>query len=141
MNTVIFRTAAPLIVGTMLVFAVYICLRGHNEPGGGFIGGLIAASAIAVLGMSWGQDAARRALQFDPISIAASGVLLSACSGLLSLFTGNAFMTSIWLYLDIGDIKVPLSTPLFFDIGVFLVVLGSISAIALGLETDDGEGM
>ena len=141
MNTVIFRTIAPLIVGTMLVFSVYICLRGHNEPGGGFIGGLIAASAIAVLGMSSGRDAARRALRFDPIAIAASGVLLAASSGLLSLFTGSAFMTSIWLYLELGETTVPLSTPMFFDIGVYLVVLGAISAIGLGLETDDGEGL
>jgi multicomponent Na+:H+ antiporter subunit B len=140
-NTIIFRTVAPLIVGTMLVFAVYICLRGHNEPGGGFIGGLIAASAMAVLGMSWGRDAARRALRLDPIAIAASGVVLAASSGLLSLFSGNSFMTSIWLYLDLNGAEVPLSTPMFFDIGVFLVVLGSISAIGLGLETDDGEGM
>jgi multicomponent Na+:H+ antiporter subunit B len=141
MNTVIFRAVAPLIVGTMLVFSVYICLRGHNEPGGGFIGGLIAASAIAVLGMSWGRDAARRALRFDPVAIAAFGVLLAAASGLLSLFTGNSFMTSIWLYLELGGATLPLSTPLFFDIGVFLVVLGALSAIALGLETDDGEGL
>ncbi|WP_108462125.1 MnhB domain-containing protein [Devosia naphthalenivorans] len=141
MNTVIFRTIAPLIVGTMLVFSVYICLRGHNEPGGGFIGGLIAASAIAVLGMSSGRDAARRALRFDPIAIAAAGVLLAASSGLLSLFTGSAFMTSIWLYLELGETTVPLSTPMFFDIGVYLVVLGAISAIGLGLETDDGEGL
>jgi multicomponent Na+:H+ antiporter subunit B len=140
-NTIIFRTVAPLIVGTMLVFAVYICLRGHNEPGGGFIGGLIAASAVAVLGMSWGRDAARRALRFDPIAVAAFGVLLSASSGMLSLFLEDSFMTSQWLYLDLGGAAVPLSTPLFFDIGVFLVVLGSISAIALGLETDDGEGL
>ena len=127
MNTVIFRTIAPLIVGTMLVFSVYICLRGHNEPGGGFIGGLIAASAIAV--------------RFDPIASAAAGVLLAASSGLLSLFTGSAFMTSIWLYLELGETTVPLSTPMFFDIGVYLVVLGAISAIGLGLETDDGEGL
>ncbi|MDB5623092.1 MAG: Na(+)/H(+) antiporter subunit, partial [Devosia sp.] len=45
MNTVIFRTTAPVVVAIMLVFSVFICLRGHNEPGGGFIGGLIAASA------------------------------------------------------------------------------------------------
>jgi len=140
-NTIIFRTVAPLIVGTMLVFAVYICLRGHNEPGGGFIGGLIAASAVAVLGMSWGRDAARRALRFDPIAVAAFGLLLSASSGMLSLFLEDSFMTSQWLYLDLSGAVVPLSTPLFFDIGVFLVVLGSISAIALGLETDDGEGL
>jgi multicomponent Na+:H+ antiporter subunit B len=139
MNSLIFRTLGPLIVGAMLVFAIFICLRGHNEPGGGFIGGLIAASAIAVLGLSSGRDAARRALRFDPVAIAAFGVLLSAASGLLSLFTGNAFLTSIWLYLEIGETVVPLSTPLFFDIGVFLVVLGAISAIGLGLETDDGE--
>ena len=125
----------------MLVFSVYICLRGHNEPGGGFIGGLIAASAIAVLGMSSGRDAARRALRVDPIAIAASGVLLAACSGMLSIFNGTAFMTSVWFYLDLGASIVPLSTPMFFDIGVYLVVLGAISAIALGLETDDGEGL
>ena len=51
MNTIIFRTMAPVIVSIMLVFAVYVCLRGHNEPGGGFIGGLIAASAIAILAL------------------------------------------------------------------------------------------
>ena len=50
-------------------------------------------------------------------------------------------MTSIWLYLDLGETTVPLSTPMFFDIGVYLVVLGDISAIGLGLETDDGEGL
>ena len=141
MNSLIFRSFGPVIVGTMLVFAVYICLRGHNEPGGGFIGGLIAASALAVLGISSGPEAARRALRFDPVSIAAFGLLLSACSGLLSLFTGNTFMTSIWIYLDLAGTTIPLSTPLFFDIGVFLVVLGAISAIGLGLEKDDGEGL
>src|SRR5690606_15361701 len=57
MNTVIFRTLAPLIVAIMLVFSVYVCLRGHNEPGGGFIGGLIAAASIAVFGMASGVAA------------------------------------------------------------------------------------
>ena len=62
MNTVIFRTAAPLIVAAMLVFSVYVCLRGHNEPGGGFIGGLIGAASIAVFGMASGVPVVRRAL-------------------------------------------------------------------------------
>ena len=136
MNTVIFRTMAPLIVAIMLVFAVYICLRGHNEPGGGFIGGLIAASSIAILGMAKGAPATRRALRVDPMAIAGFGVIIAALSGIVSLFTGNPFMTSHWLYLDLGETTVPLSTPLVFDIGVFLVVFGTISAIALGLEED-----
>jgi multicomponent Na+:H+ antiporter subunit B len=139
MNTVIFRTIAPLIVAIMLVFSVYICLRGHNEPGGGFIGGLIAASAIAILGMSGGAAPTRQALRVDPLSIAGFGVFIAGLSGLLSLFTGSPFMTSIWLYLELGQTTVPLSTPMVFDIGVYFVVFGTISAIALGLEGDGGE--
>jgi multicomponent Na+:H+ antiporter subunit B len=138
MNTIIFRTMAPLIVAIMLVFSIYVCLRGHNEPGGGFIGGLIAASSISILGMVSGSESARRALRVDPLAIAGFGVFIAGLSGLLSLFTGSPFMTSIWLYLDLADTTVPLSTPMVFDIGVYLVVFGTISAIALGLE-DDGE--
>ncbi|PXA99343.1 Na(+)/H(+) antiporter subunit B [Nostoc sp. 3335mG] len=139
MNTIIFRTAAPLIVAVMLVFSVYICLRGHNEPGGGFIGGLIAASAIAVFGMASGPHAVRKALHFDPLAIAGCGVLLAGASGVLSLFIDAPFMTSIWLYLDVGNSVVPLSTPMFFDIGVYFVVFGTLSAVALALEDDRGE--
>jgi len=136
MNTIIFRTVAPLIVAIMLVFSVYICLRGHNEPGGGFIGGLIAASAVAILGMALGPAEARRALRLDPLAIAGFGVFIAGLSGLLSLFTGSPFMTSIWLYLDLGQTTVPLSTPMVFDIGVYLVVFGTIAAISLALESD-----
>lgn len=139
MNTIIFRTIAPLIVATMVVFSLYVCLRGHNEPGGGFIGGLIGASAIAVLGMASSAAQARKALYFDPLSIAGFGVLLAGLTGLISIFKGNPFMTSIWLYLDLGQSTVPLSTPLVFDLGVYLVVFGTISAITLGLESDEGE--
>jgi hypothetical protein len=68
MNTLIFRTIAPLLTVVMLVFSVFILLRGHNEPGGGFIGGLIAASALAIYGMAAGPEAARRALKAHPLA-------------------------------------------------------------------------
>jgi multicomponent Na+:H+ antiporter subunit B len=55
-NTLIFRTLAPFIAGLVLVFSVFVLLRGHNEPGGGFIAGLIAASAFAILGISHGVE-------------------------------------------------------------------------------------
>jgi multicomponent Na+:H+ antiporter subunit B len=54
MNTVIFRTIAPVLAAVMVVFSVFVLLRGHNEPGGGFIGGLIAASAVAIYGIAAG---------------------------------------------------------------------------------------
>jgi multicomponent Na+:H+ antiporter subunit B len=134
MNTLIFRTIAPLLVVVMLVFSVFVTLRGHNEPGGGFIGGLIAASAIAIYGMAMGPQATRRAMQVDPMAVAGFGVLLAACSGLLSLPLDLPFLTGLWG--DIGGVTI--STPMIFDIGVYFTVLGTISAIALALE-DSGE--
>ena len=139
MSTVIFRTLAPMIVALMLVFSVYVCLRGHNDPGGGFIGGLIAAASMGVFAMASGVAEVRRALRVDPMAIAGFGVVMAGASGLASLAIGAPFMTSIWLYPEIGEAVVPLSTPLFFDLGVYCVVFGTLSTIALSLEGDDGE--
>lgn len=139
MNSLIFRTAAPLIVIVMLVFAAFVLLRGHNAPGGGFIAGLIAAAAVAVYGLAAGPDAVSRALRVSPLSLAGSGVLLAALSGLVSLPMGAPFLTAFWSFFRIGDAEVGLSTPLLFDVGVFLAVFGTISAVFLGLETEGGE--
>jgi multicomponent Na+:H+ antiporter subunit B len=137
MNTLIFRTAAPLIVIVMLVFAVFVLLRGHNAPGGGFIAGLIAAAAMAVYGMAAGPDLVRKAMQLRPMAIAGIGVCLAAVSGLPALFTGAPFLTGLWTFPMLGRTEVALSTPLLFDIGVFLTVFGTVSAVVLGLETGE----
>lgn len=134
MNTLIFRAFAPFIAALMVVFSIFILLRGHNEPGGGFIGGLIAASAFAIYGIANGVPPVRRAIYFHPLTIAGFGLLLSAFSGLPSLFMGVPYLTAIWVYPVIGNVEIALSTPLFFDIGVYFVVVGSITGIALSLE-------
>lgn len=139
MNTVIFRTLAPLVVAIMLVFSLYVCLRGHNEPGGGFIGGLIAAASIQVLGLATGVPRTRQALRYDPMIFAGAGVLLAGLSGLASLFISAPFMTSIWFYLDLGDTVIPLSTPLFFDLGVYLTVFGGLVSVGLSLASEHDE--
>ncbi len=137
MNTVIFRTIAPILVAIMVVFSVFVLLRGHNEPGGGFIGGLIAASSIAIYGIAAGVSEVRKALKFDPIAIAGFGVFIAGFSGLLSYIYQVPYLTGLWGYLKIGDDKIALSTPLLFDIGVYFAVLGTIAAIALALEEDE----
>ena len=139
MNTLIFRTLAPLIVAIMLVFSAYVCLRGHNEPGGGFIGGLIAAAALEVLALAIGVKETRTALRVDPVSIAGFGVFLAGLSGLLSLFIGAPFMTSIWWFPMIGGTEVALSTPMFFDIGVYFTVFGALTSVGLSLISDHDE--
>lgn len=139
MNTVIFRTIAPVLTAIMLVFSVFVLLRGHNEPGGGFIGGLIAASAVAIYGIAAGVTEVRAALKVDPVSIAGFGVFIAGCAGLISLGYQVPFLTGIWTFFEIVDTEVAISTPMVFDIGVYFAVLGTISAVALALEEDEGE--
>jgi len=139
MNTLIFRTVAPFLTTLMLLFSVFVLLRGHNEPGGGFIGGLIAASGLAIYGIARGVAAVRRALFFHPLSIAGAGLLMSAAAGLISILFAVPFMTGLWIYPDLFGLEVPLSSVMFFDIGVYLVVLGAITSIALALEEKEVE--
>jgi multicomponent Na+:H+ antiporter subunit B len=136
MNTIIFRSTAPYLAGLMVLFSIFVLLRGHNEPGGGFIGGLIAASAFAIYGIACGVSPVRRALYFHPMAISGFGLLLAAVSGLLSLPAAVPFLTGLWSMDFLGS-GLEISTVMFFDIGVYLVVLGSLSSIALALEEQE----
>jgi multicomponent Na+:H+ antiporter subunit B len=133
MSTLIFRTMAPLIAILMVLFSLVILFRGHNYPGGGFIAGLIAASAAAIYGMAAGVGAVRRVLRINPAAVAGIGVVLAIVGGLLSAFAGDPFLTGLWLP------RYFFGTPGLFDIGVYLVVAGTVTTVALALE-DSGEG-
>ena len=137
MKTIIFRTIAPALTAIMIVFSIFVLLRGHNEPGGGFIGGLIAASAIAIYGVAVGVSEVRKALKVDPISMAGFGVFIAAFAGLLSLGQSLPFLTGLWGYIPFGETKITVSTPMLFDIGVYFAVVGTIGAVALALEEDE----
>jgi len=133
MNSLILRTVVPLLVSLMVVFSIFVLFRGHNLPGGGFIGGLIAASAFAVYMIASGPAIVRKALVLHPISIAGIGVLLAALSGVLPLLFGEPYLTGMWWLPENIPITV-VATPVVFDIGVYLVVVGTIVAITLALE-------
>ncbi|MCZ4288075.1 Na(+)/H(+) antiporter subunit B [Hoeflea alexandrii] len=137
MRTVIFRSIAPYLTSLMVLFSIFVLLRGHNEPGGGFIGGLIAASALAIYGIACGVAPVRRAIYFHPMAIAAFGLFMSAMAGVLSIFAGVPYMSGLWIYPHLFGVEIPLSSVLVFDVGVYLVVVGAISSIALALEERD----
>lgn len=137
MRTVIFRSIAPYLTSLMVLFSIFVLLRGHNEPGGGFIGGLIAASALAIYGIACGVAPVRRAIYFHPMAIAAFGLFMSAMAGVLSVFSGVPYMSGLWIYPEFFGAEVALSSVLVFDVGVYLVVVGAISSIALALEERD----
>jgi len=138
MKSLIFRTIAPIIVSVMILFSIFVLLRGHNEPGGGFIGGLIAVSGLAIYGIAFGTGAVRRALRFHPMAIAGAGLLIAMLSGLVSIFAGVPFMTGLWITPSLFGTDIPLSTVISFDLGVYLVVLGAITSIVLALEQEPG---
>jgi multicomponent Na+:H+ antiporter subunit B len=138
MNTIIFRTLSPFVTGLILVFSVFVTLRGHNEPGGGFIGGLIAASGFAIYGLSHGVPRVREMLWMHPLVYAGFGLALAVASGLLSIVFARGFLTGLWVFPTLFGVEVALSTPLFFDLGVYFVVAGTMTSIALALEEREG---
>jgi len=139
MRTIIFRTIAPYLSALMVLYSIFVLLRGHNEPGGGFIGGLIAASALAIFGIACGVAAVRRAMKVHPMGLAGFGLFIGTLAGVYSLFTKQPFMTSQWWPITIFDVEIKLSTPLIFDIGVYFVVVGAIASIALALEERESD--
>ena len=136
MDSPILRSGARLLVPLMLLFSVFVLVRGHNEPGGGFVGGLVAATAFALVLLSEGLGEARRLLRLDPLALVAAGLFVALASGVLPLLRAWPFMTGLWL-------KVPLpvvgkvGSPVVFDVGVYLVVLGIVLAILFALAEEE----
>lgn len=138
MNSPIFRAASPLVAALLVLAAIFVLLRGHNEPGGGFIGGLLAVGAVAMRALAGEAGSVRRALGVDPAMLAAGGLLLAALAGLSALTVGRPLFTGLWWLPEVLGSELPLSTPLVFDLGVFAVVFGSFSALILELAEKRG---
>jgi len=136
MYSVILATASRYLLMLLLMFSVFLLFRGHNEPGGGFTGGLVAASAYALYFIANGLDAARSILRVEPLRIEVAGLFVAMLSTLPSLCMGKAFMSGIWVDTGIAFIG-KIGTPLLFDIGVYLLVLGITLTIVFSLAEED----
>jgi len=114
----------------MLAAAAVILLRGHNEPGGGFIAGMVAVSATAALAVTRGSRFALSRIPFGPRRLAAGSALLSLASGLPALALGEPYMTHLWATIPLGFTDYKLSTVLAFDLGVLGAVWGALGGLA-----------
>ena len=134
-DSLILRVTTRALFPLTLIFSVFLLLRGHNEPGGGFVGGLTAAAAFALIMTSDGLATARRVLRVDPLAFVGAGLAVALLSGIPPLFDGGAFLTGHWL-----EAKIPvighLGTPFVFDVGVYLAVLGVVVAIVFELAEE-----
>lgn len=133
MSSLILAAATRFLMPLLLLFAVFLLLRGHNAPGGGFVGGLVVAAAFVLDGMAFGVAAARRALVVEPSTLLSAGLVVALASGLPAVFLGRSFMTASWTQIRLGSAAIDIGTPLIFDIGVFLTVIGVVLTIVFAL--------
>ncbi len=130
-TSAIFRTATRALLPLLLLFALFLLLRGHNQPGGGFVGGLITAAALALYGIAYGVERAQRALLVAPGTLLGVGLLIALASGLPALVAGRPFLSATWVAWPVA-----LGTPMLLDIGVFLVVTGVVSMMIFSLAEE-----
>ena len=135
MSSVILRTAVRFILPLTFLYAAYAALKGHNEPGGGFIAGLIASVGLCTYRMSYGDRAFHRLLPIHPRWLVFVGLGLAAGVAALPLLFGQPLLRSASTTLHLGGADVHLVSATAFDLGILLVVVG----VAVGMISRLGE--
>ena len=139
-GTLILNTAARLLMPLQLLFSVFLLLRGHDEPGGGFIAGLVASGAVVLFLFSYGVREARSLLRVDPRDLLAAGLLFGLASVFPAVLAGEPLMTAQWWYLPMpGGGTLKFSTPRIFDVGVYLTVVGAILTMVFALSQAESD--
>lgn len=136
-NDVILQTIAKLVVFIILTFGVELFLAGHNNPGGGFIGGLVLSSALVLLFLVYDIETVQKGLPIDFKKVAAIGVLFAVGTGIGAVLFGAEFLTQTFETFNLpvfGDTEVP--TVLLFEVGVALTVVGTVVTIILSISED-----
>jgi multicomponent K+:H+ antiporter subunit A len=130
----ILSVVAQILLPLALLVSVYIFLRGHNQPGGGFIAGLITATALLLQYMARGYDWTRERLPLNYSMVAVSGLAVALATGLGSWLFGYPFLTSAFGHFHLPLIgEFELATAMLFDIGVYLAVVGAVLMILINL--------
>lgn len=124
MKSLILKTATELLLPVILLFSIFLLLRGHQDPGGGFAGGLVAAGAFAQHALALSPAETRRLLSIELFPLLGIGLLLSLSASAAPLFFGKNFFKGLWWHVKLPGLEeIHLGTPLIFDIGVYLAVL------------------
>ena len=128
MRSTILQTAATYLLPILLLYSFFLLIRGHYSPGGGFVGGLVASIAFVLHGFAHGVEKTMKLLGYKPLSLIPIGLGVSTFSMLFPAFFGKPIMTSMW-FPDPIPVFGNFGTTLFFDIGVYLLVIGVVLTI------------
>ena len=132
----ILAVTGPIFFWLLIALSVVVLLRGHNEIGGGFVGGLTAALAFAVVSLADGVERARARLRLHPLTLTGFGLMLAVASGLPGLVLYGDFLHHVWFEADVLGLHIKQGTTLLFDLGVYLAVLGAVLAFLFGLRRE-----
>lgn len=136
-NDLILRTTTSLIAFILFGFAIYLLLAGHNAPGGGFVGGLVASGAILLMYMSYGIEAVDKILPINFRTLIPIGLLIALSTGIGSFIFQVPFLSQTFDYFTVPIFgEVELATAMIFDLGVFMTVLGVTVTIILSIAND-----
>jgi len=135
MKTLILSTILKALTPLFIGFALYMFFRGHDNPGGGFIAGLIASIPFMIHAMVFGYETTSTKFKIKPRVLAALGLLMAVISGSLSTIKGKTYLSSIWIKESLPLVG-KIGTPIFFDLGVFLVVFGVVLQITFLLSEE-----
>ena len=136
-NEVILQTVTKIVVFIILTLGVYLFLSGHNNPGGGFIGGLVLASAFVLLFLAYDIETVHKGIPFDFKWVAALGVFIAVTSGFGALLFDAQFLSQSFSYFNLlvfGETE--LATVVIFEAGVALTVVGVVVTIILSISED-----
>lgn len=131
-QSVILKSFAHFIIQILILLSILLLLRGHNYPGGGFIGALFASTGVALWKLAYGSEP--HFLVSKNSIILFSGILCLVASMLVATFAQKPILTGIWFKLEVLSSTIKIGTPLIFDVGVYLSVLGSITYLLQCLE-------
>jgi multisubunit Na+/H+ antiporter MnhB subunit len=136
-KTEILRIAARHLKPFLLVLSLLVFYRGHNEPGGGFIGGLLAGMAFILYAGAFGVDKAKELKLAKPLFFIGLGIGLALLSALPGFFSNGVFMSAVWLSWSLGSLQIKLGTPLLFDLGVYFTVAGMLVKVLFSMMEED----
>ncbi len=129
MESTAIRLAAKYLKPLLVILSLIVLYRGHNIPGGGFIGGLLAATGYIIYMMAYGAKSTVEKMWIKPFGLMALGLLLAALSGFIAPIAGEVFMTGRWF--SIAGVK--LGTPTLFDVGVYFTVIAVMLVIMIAI--------
>jgi len=138
MKSPILLTASKYLLPILLLFSFFLLLRGHYYPGGGFVGGLVASIAFVLHSFAFGTEATMKILKRKPLSLIPTGLAISALSVTIPILFGLPPMTGLWLEEPIPFIGM-IGSSLFFDLGVYLVVIGVVLTILFTISLNNLE--